>query len=698
MTRQILTRIFLVLLLAAEPAAAQVARLGAPDAHDDAGWNSPRALELIGRARDRRQERSTDHDLADYQARADGYVYFFIDADGGSDRTLVKVDQLALEVYWAAPNQTRQRIIGWRDATPLPSRIHYHLDHLTVVQNEFDDRIRLGDGDEVHDVPHPAAPGADSIYDFRLVDSLTLRLPGAEGPIRVFEIEVRPRRMDRPALIGSVYIDHASAAIVRMAFTFTPASYVDARLDYIQVALDNGLWDGRHWLPHEQRLEIRRELPGLDFPAGTVIRGVYRIGDYRFNQLPPSLLFHGPSVTTLRRELRETYDFPAGLFDHVNEEGLATDADLRELRRRAARLAGRHALSGLPRLRLHIPDASSAFRYNRAEGPAIGAGASYALDATTGFELTAGYAIGPGHPRLGAAAHRDLGSGARLLLTVDHNRLGDVGLRPGDAGAVASLHAIFYGLDLLDPYSIDGAGLALRQPIGRRWTSELRLAWESHRSAERTRDTAPFDGSAFRPVRPIDDGRYALVGLSLERPAAPEAATAWSARLDLEAGRPDNGGGAFGRLVVGIDTERRSAGHALGLHARAAAGIAAGELPAQFAFAFGGRNTLPGYAYRAYGGDRFALADAVLSAKVAGPWLRARGIAALGWSDYAADAAAKADAAAPKVRTTGGALASLGVGVSLFYDILRIDRIRGLHDDGRWETVISVHPRFWSIL
>ena len=76
------------------------------------------------------------------------------------DLTLIKADQIALEVYWRAPADTRQRIVGLRDQRVLPTNIRYHLDHLTVVQDDFGDLIRLGDGDEVEAVVHPAAPGS----------------------------------------------------------------------------------------------------------------------------------------------------------------------------------------------------------------------------------------------------------------------------------------------------------------------------------------------------------------------------------------------------------------------------------------------------------------------------------------------------------------------------------------------------------
>ncbi|MGH7447224.1 MAG: hypothetical protein ACRELT_06670, partial [Longimicrobiales bacterium] len=336
--------------------------------------------------------------LRNYSARAEGFIYFYLDRRDSEERTLVKVDQVALELHWAPPDRSSQRIVGLRDESRLPNRMHYHLDHLTVVQNGFGDMIRMGDGDEVRDVPHPAAPGSDSIYEFRLGDSLTLRLPNAAQPIRVYELEVRPLRRDRPALVGSVFVDRGSADIVRMSFTFTPASYVDARLDYISVSLDNGLWEGRYWLPNEQTLQIRRQIPELDFAAGAVIHGRMRISDYTFNDSLPATAVFGRHVTAVPSAQREAFDFERGIYDDLNDAGLSPPPDLATIRERAAELMGTRALSGLPRIRLGLASLSSALRYNRAEGVALGAGLVYAPGPPWRFGLAGGYAFGPARP------------------------------------------------------------------------------------------------------------------------------------------------------------------------------------------------------------------------------------------------------------------------------------------------------------
>ena len=97
------------------------------------------------RATVRRDLPRGDSTLRNYTARANGFVYFYLDRQESDERTLVKVDQIALELYWMSPERTKQRIVGLRDVSRLPNRMYYHLDHLTVVQNGFGDVIKIGD-------------------------------------------------------------------------------------------------------------------------------------------------------------------------------------------------------------------------------------------------------------------------------------------------------------------------------------------------------------------------------------------------------------------------------------------------------------------------------------------------------------------------------------------------------------------------
>lgn len=672
----------------------------AQNAADDAGWNSERALALIERARARRLLPRQDTTLRNYTARAEGFVYFYLDRRDGSERTLVKVDQVALELSWAPPNRTQQRIVGLRDVSRLPNRMHYHLDHLTVVQNGFGDVIRMGDGDEVRDVPHPAAPGSESVYEFRLADSLTLRLPSMASSIRVYELEVRPLDPDRPALVGSVFVDRGSADIVRMTFTFTPASYVDRRLDYISVALDNGLWEGRYWLPNEQTLQIRRQIPELDFAAGAVIQGRMRIADYTFNDSLAPAFVPGNVVTAVPESEREAYEFERGIYDDLNDAGLAPPPDLSEIRRQAAELLGTRRLSGLPRLRLGIGAASSALRYNRAEGVALGAGLSYAPDPVWRLDVEGGFAFGPERPWASVELGGTVARSTNASLRVAFRDVRDVGVAPGLPGAVNTLSALLLGRDYTDPFFATGARLLFNRRLGDRASVGLELIGERHTSATLTQSTPPLDESgAFRSVRPIDEGDLSAAVLSLHRPMPDPRADDWSAAVDVEIGTTARG--YYLRPTARASLHRATTDHSRALAVRADAGLVTSDAPSQRLFVLGGLGTLPGYPFRSFAGRRFVLLRLEASAALIDPWLRLRIVGASGATGGLPNLTTPSDTDPPAWQSwpatgSAGLRSSAGAGVSLFWDLLRLDAVRGL-DGGHWRFIISFHPELADV-
>lgn len=654
------------------------------DAAADESWNADAALELIARARERRKQPYADSTLLDHASLARGHVYFYLDRNDSDERTLVKVDQLAVEVYWAAPNRTKQRIVGMRDVNFLPNQQIYHLDHLTVVQDEFGDVIRLGDGDEVSAVPHPAAPGADSIYDYRVADSLTLRLPGAPEPIRVYEVEVRPKQFDRPAFVGSIFLDRASADIVRMVFTFTPTSYVDRRLDYIRVSIENGLWNNRHWLPYEQRIEIRRQLPELNFLVGAVIQAVMRIGDYTFNQGLPPTLFVGAPVSTVSAEARESYPFDEGLLDGIEEYGLTPAPSMEVLRRRARELVRGRQLSGLPRLRLHVPNASALLRYNRAERVYVGTGFSYAVSDDARLELHAGQAMALGSPTLQATYRSSRHGEPGTEIQAYHLVIRDIGLQPGVPGTWNSLGAAITGSDFLDPYFTSGARIAWRSRVNGSWHLTASLTGERHRNARLADSTALLDKErTFRPVRTIQEGTAIEAGVALRRGSSDAGGLA--SGLEITGGTL--AGRQWARPVVDIGWRRGLGPGPAIVEAHLSAGTILGQAPPQRLFLLGGQGTVPGYAYRSLGGRHFALLRLEASRALRAPWLGFRATAAAGWAAGAGEA--------PRdwqLQPTTGLRTSAGIGASLFYDILRVDLVRGFQSGGRWQTVFSVTP------
>src|SRR5207248_2237930 len=246
-------------------------------------WGSDSALALARRASLRRSGAAADTTLHDYKAQAHGFL-FFLGAFGeglADPPRLVKADQLELEVYWRAPASSKQRVVGWRDQAQLPTDINYHRDHLGIIQNNFGAAIRLGEGDEVRDVPHPLSSVGLGLYDFALGDTTIIALP--EREVRVVALRVRPKSFDLPRIVGTLYLDAATADLVRMAFNFTPRSYLDRQLEDVSIVLDNALWEQRYWLPYRQEIEIRRRATWLDVPARGIIRARWEIDGYVFN-------------------------------------------------------------------------------------------------------------------------------------------------------------------------------------------------------------------------------------------------------------------------------------------------------------------------------------------------------------------------------------------------------------------------------
>ncbi len=686
------TFIVLALGLAAAPARAQE-----PAAE---GWNAPRALELIARARDRRSQALADTGMLDYQADARGFIYFYLDRPGTSERSLVKTDQVALDVLWKAPNLAKQRIVGLRDAKNLPTNIRYHEDHLTVVQDNFGDLIRYGDGDEVRDVLHPAAGAGPATYDYRLNDSLAIRTPGSTEPVRVYEVQVRPKDPSRPAMIGSVFVDRRAGDIVRMSFTFTSAAYVDRQLDYINASLENALYKGRFWLPHRQQVELRRQLPELGFPVGGMIRGTMRISNYRFNQGLSTGLFFGPRVVSVPEAQRRAFGFEQPIDAELKEEGIGPTTELADVRRQAAELIRGRMLSGLPSLRANVPAASSVLRYNRAEGAVAGFGTRFHPRETLTLEARAGWAFGPMHPTAEGTAtitHPGYRVGARAFVYEPR----DVGVGPVASGAVNSLSALVAGRDYTDPFYAGGLEGWGERGLGA-WTGTLRLRAEAHTSA-RLESTFSLGGD-LRPVRPVDEGLMLGGSLFFARAAASGVARGWSASAGADGGvlldelgeDTPAGSAAFVRPRVDLGYVRRWTPARAELEAGTSVGIALGELPRQGLFLVGGRGTIPGFPFRAFGGDRFALARVQGSADVAGAWLRGRVFATTGWAD--AGGAGRGSLLDWGARPTGDPRVSVGAGVGLFYDIVRFDVARGLGPDGRWELIFEANPSFWDFL
>jgi hypothetical protein len=658
------------LLLSAPP---RVAAQSAPQ------WNTPGVLDLVGRARELRESTKVDSAFQTYQAQARGYVYFFFERPDTEDRTLVKADQVALDVYWRAPRDTRQEIVGQRDQKVLPTDIRYHIDHLTIVQDDFGDLIRMGDGDEVAAVLHPAGPGSESAYDFWLADSLTVSYAAGAEEVTVYEVRVRPKDFESPAFVGTIYLDRATAAIVRMRFSFTPASYIDPYVDHIHIALDNSLWMGRYWLPYHQEVEIRREIPTLDFMLGSVIQARFDIRGYDFNVPLSDGLFVGRRIAAASPASRAAFPFERGLFDDLDEQGIDTSPSLAAVEQEVREVVQDEVMSGLDPLRIYLPAISEAARYNRAEGVRLGAGVTIRPSGDFALRPSAGYSFGRRRP----SGSLTMSLERRTVvpkLDLYWDRLGDIGGYPEPSVLVNTISAVSGKKDYTDPYFRRGAQLTLR---GRNHEGlSVSMRWEEHVGA---RDVVSDDpaNTEFRPVRTIDEGR--LGALDVQVPIGLFAGG--DLRLTGEAGRFQD------RNYGTLDAEARWTPRAIDRSWQADLSLAGGavskEAPVQMLHLLGGRWSMLGQGYRAFVGDRYWLAKGVVTIPVVAPYVGIRLLGGVG-ATYLDDRVLPTDWIR---QDTDGLRGFLGAGLSVGWDAARIDLGHGVRGGG-WEALFSVAEEF----
>ncbi|UCG76988.1 MAG: hypothetical protein JSV95_06830 [Gemmatimonadota bacterium] len=680
------TRAFLILQLAAATAFASA--LIAQDVADAAPeWNDRRSLEIVDAAIRTRQEAFSDSSLRSFEADAEGFVYLLAEIEG--EERLVRADQVALHILWQAPDRVVQTIVGRRFDQRLPSSVRYHLDHLGITVDNFGSSIRIGEGDEVAGVRHPVWRGANRHYEYRLSDSTEIRF--GRGRARVYEIEVRPLRFERPGVIGRLWIDRDTWAIARMSFTFTPVSYRDPRLAGLDVDVENALWDGRYWLPIRQVVEVRRSSTWLSFPISATIRTDHRIGAYRINQELAAPVSPGQTITAVGPELLARYEnWEAELLDGPIDPGDTAAIDMEEVRAKAREIAGRRVVP-TGRFKLWLQGVSSLLRGRRAEGVLVGAGGESILPFGAA-RAWVGYPFGRQEVELLAEIDVDVGSD-RLRIEGYRHRLSDVGPVQAASGVVSSLSLAVDGEDFVDSFFRDGVRASLLFPL-LQGTGSISAAWESQTSA-----TLSIGAEDARPVRPIRDGDLWSLTASL-RPRLPDLLGARSTGiLDAEAGilDPEDEGEFQGyvRWMFGVELNRRRPDSPWAWEAEIALALAAGTLPPQRLVLLGGRQTVPGYEFRRWGGDQAWLAEILGSRQLLGRWLNLRAFASVGWVGVTtvSEEAANAFSALP----SDGLRPSLGAGVGLLNDVLRVDVARGL-DRGRWEWMISFNRSLWPIL
>jgi hypothetical protein len=655
-------------------------------------WNNPETLALVRRAVDRRQVAEADSALTSYRARAHGFVFFLAQVGEGLTEPprLVKADELDVEVYWQAPNHSKQIILGWRDGSFLPTDIHYHRDHLGIVTNNFGNVIRIGEGDEVRDVTHPLSPLGLAAYDFALSDSAVIR--SAAGEVTVHEIRVRPRSFQQPLVVGTLYIDVETAALVRFRFSFTSSSYLDRQLEDINVVLENALYEGRFWLPHRQEIEIRRRATWLDFPARGIIRGRWEIADYDLNAEIPLQIWGGSAIGGLLQPGGDSaWDQPleqaiAGVAEPVNQQ------DMEEVRAEIERIAGSRSLTGLPSSRAATGSLSDVVRVNRVQGLTLGFGG--VLSVAEGLRIQPSVAYGTSDHRLLGSITGIWHSGATRLSGSASRTIEDLSDLPVVAPLINSIMAQEAGKDLGDYALLHSAELRLQQRVGVRTSLWGSLGVVESQSVSNR--ASPANGT-FRLNPSLGGGSHRVARLGLERSSGGIGLQHdLQGRLSLEGGE---GQGDYIRVTAAARWLFQLKNSEL--LSRWYIGSGSRDLPPHRSFVLGGRGTLVGEPFRAYGGREMALAHLEWRFNVPIPSLSLGSFASTGRRLTLAPFLAAGYAGRPLPSLpwgdTDGVRPVAGIAVEWLMRLIRIEAGVGLRD-GHVGVTVDVNRDWWGLL
>ena len=584
---------------------------------------------------------------------------------------------------------------------------------------------------------HPIALGSEEHYRYGVADSLRLSLPDGRS-LQAVGLELIPRLRSGRLLSGMLWVEPSSGAVIRAMYRLATEFDLEAELgldeeaelrlvpgmlrpfefDISMVVVEYSLWDFQYWLPSRIRMEgfaragIVRvpgsyeqsyrilDVVGADDPgdledAEMVAErwrtdGVY--GEFR-EELPEEPTDAEPDSAAGNDAAHEDADdeprrfllVPVNDQDLVTSEllpppiwdeapGFASDDQLEDFVRDLANLSVPEA--GRSRFRASWgPEIGDLFRYNRVEGPSVGARVEWTRatgGGPVGLVGSGWVGIGTWVPdvRLGLswelARHRLSASG--------YHRVEEVDPRARNLSVGNSLNALFFGRDDGDYFRSSGARLRWEPTRVRRPWYHLTLSAEEHSALPNKVDFSMVgllggDDTPFRPALEADAGTEFAAVVGIEPWWGVDARGAQGGLEILLQGA----GGDFtwfrvrtvGRAAVPLFGGVR-AGLELGV------GRIWGEAPLQRNWFLGGTRTLRGYPGAAAVGTSYARGRVELARELSAARLTV--FSDWGWAGEQSEF------------DFDNGLVSAGVGLSVLDGLMRFDLARALKAPTGWRV------------
>ncbi len=575
------------------------------------------------------------------------------EANAANERAM-QVEQVESSLRWERSGSVEQHVTGYRSraVTANVSTISYFhrpwlvpvlygnrlrvlFGHDSVVQlhaPESDVSTTEQGKSKVLLAVHPFAADRERYYRFSGGDTIAvLHLQTRSIPVMRIMVEPVSNAPQRTLVFrGEIDLDASRMQIVRMKGQFVVLSsrpslarkIIAASWQTIAFAeLINGEYNGRFWLPTEQRIEgqARTALAGEFSP---IVRVVSHFRAYAFNGDWTQTHGETATVADAGRLSFAPRDSLSAFVDWSQEIGVATSAvhanDFDEVAPDSWRS------QGAPRLTWRAERINDVVRFNRVEGAFTGAAAMFAfrdrvpgmtVGGNLGWAWTEKTARGAAWGRwnrglwsYNARAERTLANTNDFRPLLDYEQ------------SLMALLATADDYDYVDRrLAVVGASRAL--PV--RGAPVFRIesgVGSDHGEQTRVRFGLVHLDSSFRSNRPVAPGRYVrtLVGLEIHPNVTGEF---------LE---PGVGGGLWyergdGDLRWQRIEARVAARHTNGPFTYAgridAIALVTKQVLPQQLIEFGENEGLPGYAYKEFGGDRAVLSRAAMSYEL--PMLRA---------------------------------------------------------------------------
>ena len=218
------------------------------------------------------------------------------------DRVIYR-DETAVRAFWDHEYDAVVQVLGAKSQYPGHATARNEGDMEWLDDLAFDepfdpagDRLLLGwsdPGEQPEDdfwIQHPLAEGADSVYRYASGDTLTLSLPDGRR-LRTVQLDVVPRQADAKRIVGTLWIEPESGALVRAvyrlsrefdairdledlqeeeeegSFRYVPGVLKPWTFDLSMIAIDYSLWNFEVWLPLYTRMEGLGRAGIIKFPV-----------------------------------------------------------------------------------------------------------------------------------------------------------------------------------------------------------------------------------------------------------------------------------------------------------------------------------------------------------------------------------------------------------------------------------------------